>query len=53
VLPASNVPSNKRPPQTEPLEAVAEALEVLLHPELYHLRAMPDLPEVRPASGHF
>ena len=45
-LPASNVPSNKRPTKTEALEAIAEALEVLLDPELHYLRAMPDLAQV-------
>jgi hypothetical protein len=34
------------------LEAIAEALEVLLDPELHHLRAMPDLAQVRVHPAH-
>ena len=45
--PRSSVPSNRSFRESEPMEAIAEPLEVLLDTELYHLGAVPDLAQVR------
>jgi hypothetical protein len=43
VLTRSVIPSDKRPSQTQALQAIAEPLEVLFHAVLHHLGPVPDV----------
>ena len=44
--PAVTFPSNKRPPESQPLQLVTEVLEVLLDPVLDHFRPVPYVAQV-------
>ena len=49
---ASNVPSNRRPHEAEPLEPIAEPLEVLLDPELHDLGPVPHVAQMGVDAAH-